>query len=73
MGRDGNEYMDYPIGLAGKMVMNILKKDVIIAASSLNVGAGQEADVEAATYAMYDIYNDEHSKGVLLVDAENYI
>lgn len=55
------------------MVMNILKKDVIIAASSLNVSAGQKADVEAATYAMYDIYNDEHSKGVLLVDAENYI
>ena len=41
------------------------------AAGSLQVCAGLEAGVEAAIRAMYDIYNDEHSEAVLLVDAEN--
>ena len=41
------------------------------AAGSLQVCAGQEAGTEAAIRAMYDIYNDEHSEAVLLVDAEN--
>ena len=41
------------------------------AAGSLQVCAGQEAGAEAAIRAMYDIYNDEHSEEVVLVDAEN--
>ena len=57
--------------IAGKAVMNILKEDVMHAAGSLQVCAGQEAGAEAAIRAMYDIYNDEDSEGVLLVDAEN--
>ena len=40
-------------------------------AGSLQVCAGQEAGTEAAIRAMYDIYNDEHSEEVVLVDAEN--
>ena len=52
--------------------MNILKEDVINAASSLQaVCTGQEAGAEAAIRAMHDIYNNEHSEAVLLVDAEN--
>ena len=41
------------------------------AARLLNVYTGQEAGAEAAIDAIYDIYNDEHSEAVLLVDAEN--
>ena len=57
--------------IAGKVVMKILKKDVIHAAGSVQVCAGQEAGAEASIHAMYDIYNDKHSEAVLLVDAEN--
>ena len=57
--------------IAGKVVMNILKKDVMHAAGSLQVCAGQKAGAEAAIRAMYDIYKDEHSEAVLLVDAKN--
>ena len=57
--------------IAGKMVMNILKKDVMHAAGSLQVCAGQEAGAEAAIRTMCDIYNKEHSEAVLLVDGEN--
>ena len=56
---------------AGKVVMNILQKEVINAAGSLQVCAGQEAGAEAGIRAMYDIYNNEHSEAVLLLDAEN--
>ena len=41
------------------------------AARLLNVYTGQEAGAEAAIDAVYDIYNDERSEAVLLVDAEN--
>ena len=41
------------------------------AAGSLQVCACLKAGAEAAIRAMYDIYNDEHSEAVLLVDAEN--
>ena len=51
--------------------MNILKKDVMNPAGSLHVCAGQEVGAEAEILAIYDIYNDEHSKAVLLADAEN--
>ena len=57
--------------IAEKVVMNMFKKDVMNDAGSLQVCAGQEAGAEAAIHAMYDIYNDEHSEAVLLVDAEN--
>ena len=50
---------------------NIFKKDVMHAACSLQVCAGQEAGAQATIRAMYDIYNDEHSEAVLLVDAGN--
>ena len=51
--------------ISGKVVMKILKKDVMHAAGSLQVCTGQEPGAEAAIHAMHDIYNDEHSKAVL--------
>jgi len=57
--------------IAGKVVMRIAKNDVTRAAGSLQVCAGQEAGAEAAIHAMYDIFNDDQTEAVLLVDAEN--
>ena len=57
--------------IAGKVLMKILKKDAMHAAGSLQIFAGQENRAEAAIRAMYDIYNNEHSEAVLLVDAKN--
>ena len=47
--------------IARKVVMKILKKDVMHAAGSLQVCTGQEARAEAAICALFDIYNDEQS------------
>ena len=57
--------------IAGKVLMKILKKDTMHADGSLQVCAGQENRAEATIRAMYDIYNNEHSEAVLLVDAKN--
>ena len=51
--------------------MKILNKDAMHAAGSLQIFAGQENRAEAAIRAMYEIYNNEHSEAVLLVDAKN--
>ena len=55
-----------PIG-----VWEVINKDVLNTARSQQVCTGQEAGAEATIRAMYGIYNHEHSKAVLLVDAEN--
>ena len=60
-----------PGRIAGKVVMKIFKKYVMHAAVSLQVCTGQETGAEAAIRTMYDVYNDEHSEAVLLVDVEN--
>ena len=57
--------------IAGKVVMNILKKDVMNGTGSPQYCAGVEAGAETTICAMYDIYNDEQLEAVLLVDAEN--
>ena len=47
------------------------KKDVKVAEGSLQVCAGQEAGSAAAINAIYDIYEQDETKAVLLVDACN--
>ena len=46
-------------------------QDVMKAAGSLQVCAGQEAGAEAAMYAVHDIFNNQETEAVLLIDAEN--
>ena len=41
------------------------------AAGSLQLCAGQDAGCEAAVHAMREIYDDEATEGILLVDASN--
>ena len=57
--------------IAGKVVMQIVKKDVTRAAGCLQLCAGQEAGSEAAIHAMSDMYENNDTEAVLLVDAEN--
>ena len=57
--------------IAGKVVMYISKKDVKEAAGSLQVCAGQEAGSEAAVHAIFDIFQNDDTEAVLLVDADN--
>ena len=51
--------------------MYIVEKDVKDAAGSLQVCAGQEAESEAAIHAIYDVYQQDETEAVLLVDADN--
>ena len=64
-----------PIGvlrrIAGKAVMIILKKDVLQAAGSLQLCRGQVTGSEAAIHVMHDVFNDDNTEGILLIDAEN--
>ena len=45
--------------IAGKVVMSIVKKDVITSTGSLQVCVRQEAGAEAAIHAMHNIYETE--------------
>ena len=57
--------------VAGKLIMYIAKKDLRVAAGSVQVCAGQETGLEAAIYAIYDVYQQDETEAVLLVDADN--
>ncbi|CAM1327173.1 Uncharacterised protein r2_g3614 [Pycnogonum litorale] len=51
--------------------MNVVKPDIISATGALQVCAGQEAGIEAAVHSMRQIYEDNETEAVLLVDASN--
>ena len=57
--------------IAGKVIVSVLKEDVIKCTGTLQVCAGQEAGIEAAIHSMDMIYEDEKTDGILLVDASN--
>ena len=57
--------------IAGKAIMRISKNDVMRSVGPLQLCAGQEAGAEAAIHAMHDIFNDNETEAVLLIDAEN--
>ena len=41
----------------GKIVMKLLKRDVLKTIGSLQICAGQDAGSEAAIYAVYEMFN----------------
>ena len=57
--------------LVGKVVVNLLRKDIIEAAGPLQTCAGLKAGIEASIHAMREIFEDDETEAVLLVDAEN--
>jgi len=58
--------------LVGKAVLTVVRPYIRREVTgALQLCAGQEAGVEAAIHTMRDIFNDEDSDGILLVDARN--
>ena len=57
--------------IVGKVIMDIAKKDVQQVARSSQVCAGQDTGAEAAIHAMYNLFQQDGTEAVALVDAEN--
>ena len=57
--------------IVGKVIVLVLKEDVIKCTGMLQVRAGQEVSIEAALYSMNMIYEDENTGAILLADASN--
>jgi len=57
--------------IIGKAVMVVPRNHVKKSVGSLQVCAGQEAGCEAAIHAMKDIFEQEDTEAVLLIDAAN--
>ena len=58
-------------GIAGKVIVPVLKTDVINCTGSLQACARQEAGIEAAVHLLNSFCNDKNTFAVLLVDANN--
>ena len=57
--------------IARKAVTILLKKDLLQAAGLLQLCGGKVARSAAAIHAMHDVFNDDNTEGILLIDAEN--
>ena len=57
--------------IAGKVIVSVLKEDVIKRTGTLQVCAGEEAGIEAAIHSMNMMYEDENADEILLVDVSN--
>lgn len=57
--------------IAGKIVMQIVQKDVIKVVGCLHLSTGQEACSEAAVRAMQKIFDNNKTEGTQLIDVEN--
>ena len=67
---------DRPIGVSkvlrciiGKAVIRIVRLNVVTAAGPMQVCAGLEGGCEGAVHAMREIFNEDDTEGILLVDA----
>ena len=57
--------------LAGKIVVSTIREDITESVSSLQVCAGQEAGSQAAAHPMHEIFKEQDTEAVLLIDATN--
>ena len=57
--------------IVGKALVSAIREDIVKSVGSLQVCAGQEAGCEAAVHAMHDIFIEEETEAVLLIDAAN--
>jgi hypothetical protein len=67
-----------PIGIGevsrriiGKSITRLLKPDIMEAAGVTQLCAGQESGIEAAIHAITQLFSEDDTDAVLLVDAEN--
>ena len=57
--------------ILGKVILNIIRPEIMEAAGSLQLCAGQDAGIEAAIHAMRDIFDDTETEGMLFAGATN--
>ena len=62
---------EIPCRIIAKAILSVLRYDVMEAAGSLQLCAGQIAGIEAAIHAVRSTFECEGTQGVLLVDASN--
>ena len=55
----------------GKAILMVIGNDIQEAAGTLQLCAGQPAGIEAAIHAARQLYDDDSTEGLLLVDASN--
>ena len=55
----------------GKTVVKLFRKDMLKAVGSLQLCAGQDSCSKAAVHAVYDIFKEDDTKAVVMVDASN--
>ena len=67
-----------PIGIGeilrrifGKVIIGVIRPDIINRAGSLELCAGQKAGCEASVHAMTTIFKEEETDAIFLVDASN--
>ena len=57
--------------IVGKLLIGVIKEDIIEAVGPLQTYSGLKGGIEAAIYAMRRTYEDNATEALLLVDAEN--
>ena len=57
--------------IIGRIVMKLLRRDVLNATGSLHLRAGQDAGSEASIQTFYEILHEEDKEAVLMVDVQN--
>ena len=62
---------EVPRRIVAKAILSVVKSDVTQACGFLQKCSGTPAGIEAAIHAMRQIYEDESTEGILLVDARN--
>ena len=58
-------------GIAGKVIVSHIRKDLVSSVGSLQVCARHEAGYELIIHSMHKIYEEDASEAILLVDASN--
>ena len=53
----------------GKKVIKLFRKDILKSTGSLQLCAGQDAGSKAAIHAVYDMFKEDDSEAVFMVDA----
>ena len=57
--------------IIGKAILSVIKPEILSSAGNLQLCAGQAGGCEAAVHAMSDIFEEEETDALLLVDADN--
>jgi hypothetical protein len=57
--------------LIGKLLVGVIKDDIIEAAGPLQTCSGVRSGIEAAVHGMRKVFEQEDTEAILLVDAEN--